>query len=120
LDGQLDILTLPPVKTVSPDSNNPVASAASPMTAAPVQEFQEIEPNQLPAQAQAITLPAQIKGVIDSQTAEPDYDCFRFSAQAGQTWVIEIDAARSKSELDSFVEVLTEDGQRIERVRLQA
>ncbi|MEZ6145855.1 MAG: hypothetical protein R3B91_10665 [Planctomycetaceae bacterium] len=44
-----------------------------------------------------------------------DFDMFRFSARAGQEWVIEVDASRSGSPVDSFVEVLTSDGQRIER-----
>ena len=49
-----------------------------------------------------------------------DVDLFRFSARAGEPWVIEVDAARSGSKLDSFVEVLDSQGRRIERVRLQA
>ena len=49
-----------------------------------------------------------------------DADLYRFSARAGEPWVIEVDAARSGSKLDSFVEVLDARGRRIERVLLQA
>ena len=52
--------------------------------------------------------------------ARADADLYRFSAKAGEPWVIEVDAARSGSKLDSFVEVLDAAGRRIERVRLQA
>ena len=52
--------------------------------------------------------------------ARPDSDLFRFTAKAGESWVVEVDAARSGSKLDSFVEVLDAQGRRIERVRLQA
>ena len=47
-------------------------------------------------------------------------DLFRFRAKAGEQWVLEINAARSKSPLDSKVEVLDATGAPIERVRLQA
>ena len=39
-----------------------------------------------------------------------DFDFYRFTARAGEQWVFEINAARSKSKLDSFLEIL--DGQR--------
>ena len=51
------------------------------------------------------------------QPARPDADLYRFSARAGEHWVVEVDAARSGSKLDSFVEVLDAQGRRIERVR---
>src|SRR5690606_35673958 len=74
----------------------------------------------------AIQLPAKISGVIhtagkEGEPAPPaDVDLYRFSARAGQQWVIDTDAERSKSPLDTFVEVLDADGNRIERVLLQA
>jgi WD40 repeat protein/mono/diheme cytochrome c family protein len=90
------------------------------------QTVDETEPNNTPAQASVVELPAKIKGVIDpaagkSQTASAvDVDMFRFSAEAGEAWVFEVNAARSKSPLDSNIEILDSDGNRIERVRLQA
>jgi hypothetical protein len=91
----------------------------------------EAEPNNEPADATRVTAPVNITGVVESSRTEPpadqppatrhpDADLFRFTAVAGQEWVIEVNAARSGSKLDSFVEVLTADGQRLERTRLQA
>lgn len=81
----------------------------------------EVEPNNRPAQAQLLRLPAKVtgkvQGAIDGQA---DFDLYRFAARAGEQWVLEVDAARSKSPLDSFLEVLTAQGERVERVRLQA
>lgn len=84
------------------------------------QEMTEQEPNDQPSQANVLAVPGNVRGVISGGKDRPDHDCFRFAAQAGQEWVIEVDAARSKSELDSFVEVLDVQGQPIERVVLQA
>lgn len=47
-------------------------------------------------------------------------DLYRFEAKAGQQWVFEIDAAQSKSPLDSKLEILTADGQPVQRMVLQA
>ncbi len=105
-------------------------------------KFAETEPNNTPAEATAIQTPALVTGVLDEEPASdsatestddetppqssttasvpPDFDLFRFTSLAGQDWVIEVDAARSQSPVDSFVEVLTSEGERIERVLLQA
>jgi WD40 repeat protein len=81
----------------------------------------EVEPNDTPQAAQVISLPARITGKIEgTRDNQADFDLYGFHANAGEEWVIEIDAARSKSRLDSFVEVLDASGARIERVRLQA
>ena len=77
----------------------------------------EIEPNDLPAKSQRVELPVRVSGII----ARPgDADLFRFQAKAGEEWVLEIEAARKKSPLDSRIEVLDTDGNPIERVVLQA
>jgi mono/diheme cytochrome c family protein len=92
----------------------------------PSQTVNETEPNNNSAQASVVEIPATIKGVInpaagDSPTASAvDVDMFRFSANAGEAWVFEVNAARNKSPLDSNIEILDSDGNRIERVRLQA
>ena len=49
-----------------------------------------------------------------------DVDLFRFSAKAGQEWMIEVNAARQKSPLDSKVEVLDAQGNPLVRMQLQA
>jgi hypothetical protein len=65
----------------------------------------------------AVSLPAKITGAISTAG---DVDAFRFAAKAGERWVFEVDAARSKSPLDSKIAVLTSAGEPIERLRLQA
>ena len=79
----------------------------------------ESEPNNDPSTAAAIKLPATITGAIHGSD-DIDSDLYRFSAKAGEQWVFEINAARSKSPMDSKIEILDDAGQPIERVRLQA
>jgi WD40 repeat protein len=52
--------------------------------------------------------------------ASPDIDLFRFESPAGKTWIIETDAARRGSPLDTKIEVLDAQGRPIERLLLQA
>ena len=67
--------------------------------------------------AQSISVPVVLQGVLN----QPGQNAaFRFHAGKGQSWVMEVDAARSGSPLDSRVEVLDAQGAPIERVRLQA
>jgi len=120
LDGSLDQLTLPslPQKQNASNSTETAASTSAPLK--PMTEMQEAEPNSTVPQAQPVELPATIHGVIHSETTVPDVDCFRFQAQAGETWVLDVNAARSKSPLDSIIDVVTEQGEPIPRVLLQA
>lgn len=111
--------------TVAPSSPAPSSPVTAPVsathTAAPLQEVAESEPNNTPAEAMAITLPAKIKGAIHGKpNDQPDRDVYRFASKAGEAWVIEVDAAQSKSPLDSIVEVVDLEGNPIERVQLQA
>lgn len=86
-----------------------------------LKEVPEQEPNNKPDQAQQIPLPAMVQGTIDSTNdSSTDVDQFQFSAVAGQQLVLEIKAGRDKSLLDSKIEVLTADGQRILQAKLQA
>lgn len=97
-----------------------VASAVIPD--APMTNTNDAEQNDLPAEAQAITLPATITGTIKATRPEQqtDADLYRFEAKAGQKWVFEVNAARSKSALDSKLEILTADGKPVPRLMLQA
>lgn len=70
------------------------------------------EPNNTPAEAQAITLPVTIDGDIRSA---PDGDYFRFTAKKGEHLTIEVAAARLGSPLDSVVEVLDSQGHPVPR-----
>jgi WD domain, G-beta repeat/Planctomycete cytochrome C len=81
----------------------------------------EREPNDAVSQANDLDVPAAITGTIAGRVnGVADSDLFRFDAKAGESWVIEVNAARAGSKLDSFVEVLDSKGGRIERVRFQA
>jgi len=51
---------------------------------------------------------------------QPDVDLFRFDAKAGQTWIIETQAAQRGSPADTKIEVLHADGRPVERLLLQA
>ena len=49
-----------------------------------------------------------------------DVDLFRFQSKAGQQWLMEVNASRNKSKLDSHLEVLDEHGEPVLRLLLQA
>ena len=89
------------------------------LTEAKPVELTEKEPNDLPAETTPITLPAVVTGIIHNEKGV-DSDLFRFKAMAGQEWVLETNAARSKSPIDTKIEVLYANGNPIERVRLKA
>jgi len=122
MDGSLSFLGLPdtttkPLTTTS-ESPHEVTAAAD----AQVHSTTEAEPNDEPQQATPLTLPAVATGVIDHSEGgqNVDTDLYRFTAKAGQVWILEINAARNKSPLDSKIEILDADFQPVPRVMLQA
>ena len=82
----------------------------------------EQEPNDSVADANAISDNAVVSGVINvpKEGKKPDVDLVRFRAQKGQQLVLEINAARQKSPLDSHLAVLDAAGKPIPRIVLQA
>ena len=83
----------------------------------------ESEPNGDPQDALQITLPTEISGKIfvpggDDQAQ--DVDLYQFAAKAGEAWIIEVNAAKSKSQLDSIIDVLDDTGAPVLQTRLQA
>ncbi|MCA9055127.1 MAG: hypothetical protein KDA75_14900, partial [Planctomycetaceae bacterium] len=122
MDGTLSSFQIPANRSrpVSAEST-PAVAAAVEMPDEPMTPLEETEPNNDPATANATDAPVQISGTIAGRSGEtPDEDLYRFTARRGEEWVIEVNAARSKSPLDSFVEVLDSDGRPVERVLLQA
>ncbi len=120
VDGTIEILATVPVPTPAAEEA-PIAAAPMAPATAPMTETAEVEPNNTPAEATAITIPATLKGRIQGKpNGQPDSDLYKFTAKAGQEWVIEVNAARSKSPLDSIIDVLDINGQPVERVVLQA
>ncbi|MBX3420444.1 MAG: hypothetical protein KF752_02695 [Pirellulaceae bacterium] len=86
-------------------------------------ELTEVEPNDHVSSATDVSIPVKVLGVIDSPQADnqsADVDLFRFTAQRGQSWLIEVRAARDQSPLDSLIEVTDVHGQPVLNTRLQA
>lgn len=84
-------------------------------------ETVEAEPNDEPAQATALAAPITVNGrFLSPPNAPADVDLFRFAAKAGESWIIETDAARRGAPTDTRIEVLTTEGQPAPRVLLQA
>ena len=79
-------------------------------------EESEQEPNDSLAAGQTVDWPLTLNGHIRSSdrqggdSASPDADLFRFSAKAGQELVIEVDAERLGSSLDSVLEIWDAEG----------
>lgn len=82
-----------------------------------LQEISEAEPNDKVSEIKTIMVPAKISGVIGQ---EGDADLYRFAAKAGEEWVVEVNAARQKSPLDSKIEILDASGEPVEWALLQA
>jgi hypothetical protein len=80
----------------------------------------EVEPNDTPVQATALAAPGVATGTIFSSERTSDVDLYRFTAKANEQWILEINAARSGSKLDSKIEVLHGDGRPVERLLLRA
>ncbi len=83
-------------------------------------EILETEPNDAPASATAVAVPITANGRVFSKGESPDDDYYRFESKAGKTWILETDAARRGSPVDTVIEVLDAEGRQIERVLLQA
>ncbi len=88
----------------------PSVVSASPATA-------EAEPNDTPVSAVPVSWPAEVSGTMGRAG---DVDLYRFSAEAGRAVLLEIQAARNQSKLDSRIEVLHPNGEPVEHVVLQA
>ena len=129
-DGTLERFSLPELAAGSSDATTATIPTEKPVSIAATDwaTVTESEPNNAPALAAKVTLPAKLSGVIYSagkgdataSSAEPDVDLYRFEANAGQKWVFEVKAARDKSPLDSRLEVLDAEGNPVPRVLLQA
>jgi WD40 repeat protein len=126
INGSWQEYTVPDehVADLADDDHRDVNSTVRPTLDNEAQRFEgaEQEPNNAPAIANEIAADAVVRGVIGApaESGDPDVDVFRFPARAGQHLVLEINAARQKSPLDSHIEVLDADGFSIPRVVLQA
>jgi dipeptidyl aminopeptidase/acylaminoacyl peptidase/mono/diheme cytochrome c family protein len=82
----------------------------------------ETEPNDDPERAEPVSAPVVVSGrLVDAALdAGRDRDLYAFEAEAGSTWVIETEAARIGSPVDTRIELLWADGRPVERLLLQA
>ena len=87
-----------------------------------IQEVLEQEPNDRSPNAHRLQPPSIARGSIEptKNAGGSDSDLYRFVSKAGESWVLEIDAARSDSPLDSKIEILDAEGNPVTRVFLQA
>jgi hypothetical protein len=69
---------------------------------------------------QTLTVPSTVNGRLSGGIDAPDEDLFRFGARKGQRFVIEVEAQRFGSLLDSVVEVLDANGKPIPRAIARA
>ncbi|HJS08929.1 MAG TPA: WD40 repeat domain-containing protein, partial [Pirellulales bacterium] len=84
-------------------------------------EVVEAEPNDKLDAATRIAVPGAAHGRIDARGPDQaDVDHYRFAAKKGQQWIIETTARRRGSPVDTRIDVLSADGQPIERLVLQA
>lgn len=128
--GHISAVTLPESPSnVTGDGNKTSANAAlaafkmadGDLPPVPTDALVEVEPNHNISQATGISLPARLSGTVASEKdGGVDVDMFAFDAKAGVPWVIEVNSARSKSPLDSTIDILDDQGQAVLRTRLQA
>lgn len=92
-------------------------------------EALEVEPNNSPGEANKMRNPGTMNGRIWSENIGSskmsrdvfhDVDLFQFDAKASQILVVEMEAARRGSPIDTRIEILHVDGTQVERVLLQA
>jgi len=121
MDGSLEAVAAMVDPAASPAATAvPVpasATAAAPAAAGGPVAVTEHEPNNSPQHAEAVSLPVAVAGTVGRPG---DADCFRFAARRGQPLLLEVKAARSKSLLDSRIEVLDTGGRPVEQAVLQA
>lgn len=126
-NGQLKRFSLPASLTASASGQSQITdqlpqSELSVADAGKTIQVKEQEPNNQPEQATKLTSSSVIaSGLIDTkQPGQTDVDLYQFQSKAGQEWLIETNAARNKSKLDSKIEVLNVDGNQIPRILLRA
>ncbi len=67
-----------------------------------------------------VTVNGRVSGFLDNEGERPDEDAFRFEARKGLRYVVEVEARRLGSPLDSVIEVLDAGGKPISRATVRA
>jgi hypothetical protein len=99
----------------------PQESAEDSILLRPDHSFNEVrlalgrEPELEPSPGQTVPIPAAINGRVFA----PGGNTYRFHARKGQKLIVEVEARRLGSDLDSFLEVLDSNGHPIERATVR-
>ncbi|MBI2432110.1 MAG: pre-peptidase C-terminal domain-containing protein, partial [Candidatus Hydrogenedentes bacterium] len=107
--GQTMPLPVPAVE------GNPVATPV--LAVGQFAENTEAEPNEAPENAQPLSFPGTVNGLVEHRDGGADQDLYKFTAKAGEVTVIEIDAADLGSPLDSVIEILDPAGNVLQRAQ---
>ncbi|MEJ7593154.1 MAG: c-type cytochrome domain-containing protein [Planctomycetaceae bacterium] len=119
-DGSLRRVPVPNIPAATSDpASPPMTTATAAVVPAASVSVNETEPNDR-ATPQVVSIPTTISGTIHSEAVAPDQDVFQFQAEKGKPLMVEVKASRDKSPLDSFVEIMHEDGTSVLQARLQA
>lgn len=118
MDGSITTVSIAALKTPPPATPlNANDTPSQPTASGTLASITEHEPNHSFSEAQRITVPSEIKGIISSPG---DVDMFRFEAKKGEAITFEVFAEREKSTLDSRLEIRDSQGKPVERLMLQA
>ncbi len=125
MDGSLSIQPFGDVASTATDTAKPLDYAKPPVLdpspAAHLETRMEIEPNDSPTHPMDLTVPDRVKGVLSlGKDGRADVDFYRFRSKAGQTWILETEAARTNSPADTRIDVLHADGSPVVRCLLRA
>jgi len=124
MDGSLAVYPVKPSDAVAEPSRRRTRVAQRPSESDTIQTVAEREPNDKLQQATPLEAPAKVTGVVDVAAGEKqrdsDEDLFRFRSKAGEQWILEVNAARTGSPLDSKIDVLDLEGKPVERLQLRA
>ncbi len=121
MDGSLALLEMNPAWGDRPAELERLSAtpSAQGVPVRPLTDIAEVEPNDAPSEAMPVQWPATVSGLLNGKT-NGDADLYRLEAKAGQTWILETNAARSQSPADTKLEVLHADGRPVLRALLQA
>ena len=102
----------------------PPASNRIPLAVGAHPETLEVEPNDTRETAQRLSWPVTLNGHVNSladgsAASSPDQDLFRFEARKGQVLVLEVEASRLGSSLDSLVEIRDTEGRPVRRAEVR-
>ncbi|HXY33021.1 MAG TPA: c-type cytochrome domain-containing protein [Planctomycetaceae bacterium] len=123
IDGRWTVRSLAGLSAGPSHGTPPLDYAALPAigpTAQPLVAMKETEPNDTPATANRLEVPGIVSGKLEGPGGRADVDYFRFHSKAGESWIVETEAARKGSPADTRIDVLRVDGAPIVRCLLRA